>query len=165
MDPAGFAVFVSCRLIALHKCPGSPIDVGETFYRIRCEAAVHSVQTLFDSPDTEAALLVDATNALNSLNRQAALRNIQHLCPSFSTILINNYRTDVALFIDGSTVLSEEGTTQGDPVCHADVRFGCLPLIDCISGEGYDTFINHVRSNRNHLINLQKSPLLKSQRL
>ena len=35
------------------------------------------------------AVLVDATNAFNSLNRQTTLRNIQYLCPSFSTILIN----------------------------------------------------------------------------
>ena len=39
-----------------------------------CEVAVHSVQTLFGSPDTEAAMLVDATNAFNSLNHQATLR-------------------------------------------------------------------------------------------
>ena len=35
------------------------------------EAAVHYVQTLLDSPDTEAALLVDATNVLNPLNQQS----------------------------------------------------------------------------------------------
>ena len=51
-----------------------------------CEAAVHSVQTLFKSPDTEATMLMDATNAFNSLNHQATLYNIQPLCPSFSTI-------------------------------------------------------------------------------
>ena len=41
------------------------------------------------------------------------------------------------------------------------------PSIVLKTHRGYDTFINHVRSNRNHLINLQKSEitLLKSQRL
>jgi len=105
MDPGGLSAFVSCRLIALDKCPGvRPIGVGETVRRIIAkavlsvlkediweaagssqlcagqlsgrEAAVHSVQTLFGSPDTEAVLLVDATNAFNSLNRQATLRKI-----------------------------------------------------------------------------------------
>ena len=71
-------------------------------------------------------MLVDATNAFNSLNRQATLHNIQHLCPSFSTILINTYRVDVALYIEGTTLFSEEGTTQGrGSTCHADVCFGC----------------------------------------
>ena len=63
------------------------------------------------------------------------MRNIQHLCPSFSTIFINTYCTDVALFIDGSTVLSEEGTTQGDPLAMPMYALGVLPLIDCISGD------------------------------
>ena len=78
---------------------------------------------------------MDATNAFNSLNRQAALHNIQHLCPSFSTILINTYRVDVALYIDGSNLLSEEGTTQGDPLTMPMYALGILPLIDRVSGD------------------------------
>ena len=87
MDPAGLSAFVSCLLIALDKCPDvRPIGVGETVQRIiakavlsvlkedireaagssqlyagqlsGCEAAVHSVQTLFGSPDTLAAIYV-----------------------------------------------------------------------------------------------------------
>ena len=40
------------------------------------EAAVHGMRTLFSRDDTEAVLLVDASNAFNSLNRQVALHNI-----------------------------------------------------------------------------------------
>ena len=32
-------------------------------------------------------------------------------------------------------------------------------FIKCLLAEGYDTFINHVRSNRDHLINPQKSEI------
>ena len=56
------------------------------------EAAVHAVKTIFNSSDTEAVLLVDTTNAFNSLNRQVALHNIRRLCPPLATILINTYR-------------------------------------------------------------------------
>ena len=63
------------------------------------------------------------------------MRNIQHLCPSFSTILINTYRVDVALYIEGTTLFSEEGTTQGDPLAMQMYALGVLPLIDCISGD------------------------------
>ena len=35
-----------------------------------CEAAVHVMQKLFNSPEVEAVFLVDATNAFNSINRQ-----------------------------------------------------------------------------------------------
>ena len=80
-------------------------------------------------------MLVDATNAFNSLNRQYTLRSIQHLCPSFFTILINTYCVDVALYIEGSILLSEEGTTQGDPLAMPMYALGVLPLIDCIFGD------------------------------
>ena len=47
-----------------------------------CEAAVHGIRHLYADTETEAILLVDATNAFNSLNTQVALRNILQLCPS-----------------------------------------------------------------------------------
>ena len=43
------------------------------------EAAVHSVCESFLQDDTEAALLVDASNTFNSINRLLALHNIRHL--------------------------------------------------------------------------------------
>ena len=76
------------------------------------EAAVHAIHDSFNSESCQTALLIDATNALNCLNREAALHNIRHLCPSFSTISINTYRSPTELFVDGSTILSQEGTTQ-----------------------------------------------------
>ena len=56
------------------------------------EAAVHTLQELFAAEETEAVLLVDATNAFNNLNRKVALFNIQFLCPAISKILINCYQ-------------------------------------------------------------------------
>ena len=93
------------------------------------------MRKLFESPDTEAAILVDASNAFNSLNRQAALRNIQHLCPSLSKVLTNTYREDVQLFIDGVTLLSQEGTIQGDPLAMALYAIAITPLIDHLEDE------------------------------
>ena len=112
VDPKGLSALVACRIIALDKNPGfRPIGIGETLRRIiaravlstfkddilmaagpmqlcagqesGCEAAVHVMQKLFNSPEVEAVLLVDATNAFNSINRQTALRNIQHICQPF----------------------------------------------------------------------------------
>ena len=156
--PSGLTAFVACRLIALDKCPGvRPIAIGETTRRLigraiarvlsddiqsaagplqlcaghqsGCESAVHAVRQVFKSSETEAIILVDATNAFNSLNRQVALRNIRHLCPPLSKILINTYRVDVRLFIDGETLLSQEGTTQGDPLAIAMYAIAVNPLI------------------------------------
>ena len=104
----------------LQLCAGQPAG---------CEAAIHAMRAVFDSSDTEAVLQVDASNAFNRLNRQAALRNISVLCPSFARILINSYREDSKLYIDGSYILSQEGTTQGDPLAMPMYALGVVPLI------------------------------------
>ena len=41
-----------------------------------CEAGIHAMRGLLESEGTEAVILVDASNAFNSLNREAALRNV-----------------------------------------------------------------------------------------
>ena len=130
MDPQGLSPFLASRLIALDKCPGvRPIRVGERVRRIiskailsiigpdiqeaagafqlcagheaECEAAVHAMRKIFLEDVTEAILQIDATNAFNSLNRQATLHNICSLCPPFATVLINTYQGHTELFIDG----------------------------------------------------------------
>ena len=80
------------------------------------EATVRAMRSIFSSGDTEAILLVDAGNAFNSLNRQVALRNLRHLCPTLANIPINTYREPSELFVGNRVIWSEEGTTQGDPL-------------------------------------------------
>ena len=93
-----------------------------------CEAAVHAMKKLY-SGDSEGVLLVDASNAFNSLNRRVMLHNIQRLCRAFATCVINYYRSSVQLFVGGETLLSAEGTTQGDPLSMAIYALGTLPLV------------------------------------
>ena len=78
---------------------------------------------------TEGILLIDATKAFNSLNRAVALYNIQHLCSSFSIILINTYQSPACLYVDGDVLYSEEGTTQGDPLAIPFYSLATVPLI------------------------------------
>ena len=151
------------RLIALDTNPGvRPIGIGDTASRIIAkailniarqdvqdisgclqlcggqisgiEAAVHAVRTAFESDENEAVLLVDATNVFNSLNRQVALHNIQRLCPLLATILINTYRAPTELFVDGDAILSQEGTTQGDPLAMPMYALATIPLIKKLHG-------------------------------
>ena len=155
VDHKGLSAFLACRLIAIDKCPGvRPIGICETARRIiskagdiqdaagslqlcagqiaGIEAAVHFMRESFQSggTETEAVLLVDASNVFNSLNRDAALHNIRHVCPSLSTVLINIYRNATELFVDGSTLFSEEGTTQGDPLAMPMYAMATIPLIN-----------------------------------
>ena len=106
---------VACRLIPLDKGNGDvrPIGVGEVIKGIigKCvtrvakqdvinasgamqvcagqksggEAAIHAMRNIFEADEIVAALLVDAPNAFNSLNRAGALNNIRVLCPLIAT--------------------------------------------------------------------------------
>ena len=116
VDPSGVSALVACRLIALDKCPGvRPIGVGETARRIigrtiaraisedilkaagplqvcaghlsGCEAAVSAARKMFVAPDTEATILVDASNAFNALNSKQPLEKSNTYVPLFRRCL------------------------------------------------------------------------------
>ncbi len=152
------APFLASRLVALDKNPEvRPIGVCETVRRIitkailavtredvqevagsmqmcagqaaGAEAGVHGIRESFHDDDTEAVLLVDATNAFNTLNREVALRNVGQLCPSLDTTSINFYRSSTNLFIGNSMLLSQEGVTQGDPLSMPLYALSTVPLI------------------------------------
>ena len=165
VDPEGIRAYVACRLVPLNKNPGvRPIGICEVLRRIvgkvvmsvvgddvlsatgpiqlcagheaGAEAAVHAMSALFQDEGTDAVILVDASNAFNNLNRRVALLNITLLCPAIATILINCYRGEAPLFVAGTTILSKEGTTQGDPLAMAMFALASMPLIRRISTNG-----------------------------
>ena len=107
----------------LQTCAGMP---GGT------EAAIHAMREIFNNDDTEAMILVDAENAFNSLNRKAALLNINAICPEIAKYLVNTYRSPSKLFVNGtngSYIMSEEGTTQGDNAAMNFYACSTKPLI------------------------------------
>ena len=144
------------------KNPGvRPIGVGEVLHRIvgKCigcvlkvdiplaagplqtatglqsgaEAAIHSMQCIFEDDWTDAVILVDARNAFSLLNCQAAQHNIQVICPQIATILFNTYRRSARLIILGaSDIYSFEGTMQGDDLTMAFYALGTTPLINTL---------------------------------
>ena len=160
VDPSPIEALVASRLIPLDKGGGGvrPIGVGEVIRRVisksvmkvvkpdvmsasgslqlcagqpsGSEAAIHAMRNIFDEDDTEAILLIDASNAFNSLNRAAALNNIRILCPMVATYAINTYRLPTRLFVfGGQEMKSSEGTTQGDPLSMALYAINLQPLI------------------------------------
>ena len=165
VDPQSLEANVASRLIPLDKNPGvRPIGIGEVIRRILgkaslyiigndiqeaagclqlsagqksgVEAAIHAMQQAFDQDETEAVLMADATNAFNQLNRNVCLRNMRYVCPSLATIVINTYRHPAKLFVGGTTIMSAEGTTQGDPNAMPMYATGVLPIIQSLSAAG-----------------------------
>ena len=154
------------RLVPFKKHPDDcrPIGIGEVLRRIigKCimettkddvkkafgnlqvcagqraggEAAIHSMRRIYDQPDCEGVLLVDATNAFNSLNRRATLHNIKVSCPSLAQYVENIYKDPTQLYIatrskrQNSNIQAEEGTTQGDPIAMAMYALGLAALLN-----------------------------------
>ena len=98
-----------------------------------CEAGVNAIRSIFSDENSEAVLLVDALDAFNSINCQAAFRNVSILCPIIAPFLINVYHSLSKLFIGGANILSPEGI-QGDPLGMVIFAIGTLPLICQIQG-------------------------------
>ena len=85
---------------------------------------------IYNESDTQAVLLVDASNAFNSVNRNVFLHNIKIICPEIGTFVANCYSSSSRLFVIGGVELSSsEGTTQGDPVAMAIYATAVIPLI------------------------------------
>ena len=95
------------------------------------EAAIHSMKEIFDDEQTDAVILVDASNTFNSLNRNAALHNMQILCPQFSAISITTYGLSVRMTVFGSKdIVSNEGTTQGGNFAMSLYALGTATLLN-----------------------------------
>ena len=76
------------------------------------KAAAHATHEIFKEQDTEVALLIDAKNPFNTVNRKVLLHNIKVICPAISTYVNNCYSLPSQLFvIGGAEITSEEGTT------------------------------------------------------
>ena len=144
--PSLLEAFTSCRLIPLDKNPGiRSIGVGEVLRRIvgktvsgflkeeireaasplhvcaghnaGAEAAIHAMSQVFEEEGTDGILLIDASNAFKQMNRSAASHSIQITCKEMAHYVINTYRSPSRPFIcGGGETLSQEGTTQGDPL-------------------------------------------------
>ena len=122
IEPLGIEAILANRLIPLDKGESAvrPIGVGEVIRRImgKCvmhvrkpdvfdasgslqvcaghksgsEVAIHAMRNIFEADETDAVLLIDASNAFNALKRAAALHNIRVLSPTLATFVINTYR-------------------------------------------------------------------------
>ena len=109
---------------SLQLCTGLPSG---------CEAAVHAMKDIFEEEETDGLLLVDASNAFNSLNREALLHNIKYICPPMAQYVNNCYGKPSRLIITGGKEIpSAEGKTQGDPFAKPVYAIGVVPFLSLI---------------------------------
>ncbi|KAL5266094.1 hypothetical protein ACHWQZ_G006670 [Mnemiopsis leidyi] len=84
---------------------------------------------MYEDSSTDCVLLVDASNAFDSLNRATAVHNIGIPCPELHLYLKNIYTSPSKMFINGTNqhILPAEGVTQG---CNLAMGF-------YVTAEGY----------------------------
>ena len=88
---------------------------------------------MYNDENNDTVLLVDASNAFYSLNREVFLHNISYICPAIPVFVKNCCNSPSRLFIIGGKELkSNEGTTHGDPVSMAIYGIGVTPLINML---------------------------------
>ena len=92
------------------------------------------MKEIFETEGTDAVLLIDASNAFNRLNRAVAMSNVWITCPEIATYITNTYRKPARLFIaGGKEILSQEGTTQGDPLAMAWYSLSTTTIIEYLN--------------------------------
>ena len=158
-QPTSLEAFLANRLIPLDKNPGlRPIGVGEVLRRIAgkvivshlkedviqsvgslqvcagqdagCEPLIHAMRTIYEDQSGEAVLLVDTSNAFNSINKNVFLHNVEVICSSVARYVKNCYSVNSRLFIISSgEIQSMEGTTQDDPAAMVIYAVAIIPLI------------------------------------
>ena len=97
------------------------------------EGAIHNMRCMFEDDRADTVSSVDARNAFNSLNRQAALHNVQDIYPQIATILVNTYRRPARLIILGaSDIYFLEDTTQDDNLAMAFYALGTTLLVNTL---------------------------------
>ena len=80
------------------------------------------MRCMFEDDRTDAGgISVDARNAFNSLNRQAALHNIRVICPQIATILVYTYHRPHLIML---------GTS--DNLAMAFQALGTTPLVNTL---------------------------------
>ena len=137
---ASLEAFLVCRLIPHDKNPGfRPIGIGEVLRRITgkvvvthfrteivtsvgslqvcagqedgCKFIIQAMQATYEDETCEAVLLVDASNALNSINRNVFLHNVAIICPTITIYVKNCYSLHSRhSIIGGNEIRSCEGT-------------------------------------------------------
>ena len=99
------------------------------------EGAIHAMNSLFSTHNnldsSWGVLMVDASNAFNSLNHTAMLLHAHVLWPHCARYLFNTCQGWSMLIIRGTSecLVSKEGVTQGDPLSMFMYAIGTLPLI------------------------------------
>ena len=119
---------------ALHLLPPLQLGVG---VKGGCEAIIHATNNLISSlcDDDHWTLLLDFTNAFNSISRQAMFMEFRHHLPGLSAWMESCYSSQPLLIFGQETILSCCGVQQGDPLGPLGFALTLHPIVQRIRDE------------------------------
>ena len=116
----------------------TPLQVG-VGVKVGCETVVHAVSRIQEDPAIQPSdkwtLLLDFSNAFNSISRSHMFMEIQARIPILTPWMESCYGTQPFLHLGDHTILSSSGVQQGDPLGPLGFALTLQPIIERIRDE------------------------------
>ncbi len=123
----------------------TPLQVGVAV-RAGCEAIIHSVTQILEDksipPDSRWTLLLDFTNAFNSVDRDHMFQEVRAHLPGLSAWVECCYGSQPLLHFEDHVILSRCGVQQGDPLGPLLFALTLHPIVEKIHQEVPNLNIN-----------------------
>ena len=124
---AGKVVFMHARDDIIASVGSLQVCAG---HEAGCQSLIHAKRTVYKEQSAEAILLVNASNAFNSVNKNAFLHNAEIISPLIAQQVKYFYSLSSHLFITGGGEIQlKEGTTQGNPAAVAIYAVAIVSMI------------------------------------
>ena len=126
-------------------CVLTPLQVG-VGVPVGCEAIVHAVAHVQEDtnihPEERWTLLLDFSNAFNSVDRGSMFREVRDRIPSMAAWIESCYMAQPFLRLGEHTILSRCGVQQGDPLGPLGFALTLQPIIEKIKEDVPNLLIN-----------------------
>ena len=95
-----------------------------------CEAILHTVRQALEKNPEKWVLQGNFLNAFNLANRETTFSEVEKVFPEALAWVLTSYRAPSNLQYGDSTILSERGFHQGDPLAGLLFSLNLQPVID-----------------------------------
>ena len=107
-----------------------------------CEAILHTVRQALEKEPDKWNLQCDFINAFNLASRDSSFKEVEKLFPEALSWVLTSYRAPSHLQYGDSTISSDRGFHQGDPLAGLLFSLNLQPVVETIEEEVPDLEVN-----------------------